>query len=196
MTITFVAKLLSGGTTEGVDPYTIGERAAALGYRLTPGVDPALRGTWAQVNFMLVPAHPEAVAPTARHDPMRVARFATQLLGDAKQAGNPVRRHFLALDLDLLDAPDLSAHDDAVRSIVLGTNVDPDPVDRTLRAPYRRDVRFDWWPPDWDREVAAAIEGWTGADPPRDSWCRLIVESCWASHLVIPLPPFGTRGRM
>jgi hypothetical protein len=124
---------------------------------------------------------------------MRVARFATQLLGDAKQSNNPVRRHFLAKDVDLLDAPDLSSFDTDIRSIVLATDVRFDTIDRVLRAPYRRDPKHDFWSPEWDADVNEAIANWSDAEPARISWCKVLLDARFAEHLRLPLPIFGCR---
>lgn len=199
---TFVAKLLStagpsGGAPTDPAPYSLDElvRAADVRLRLTPGVDGARRCWTTRLAFQLAPIHPHAVAPGDDDEPLRLARFGAQLLGDLAQAANPVRRLFLAKDVDLLDGPPLDAFDDDVRTIVLATATPIERTDRVLARPHAASPR-DFWGADWHAEVAAAVDGWRAARPPRESWIVLLVDPRFATHAVVARGPFATRARL
>jgi hypothetical protein len=194
--LTFVAKRVSGGpgaATVGVPPYTIAELAAAEKMRVTPGIDPAAREWLFLASFMLAPIHARAVAPTLSD--AGLAELAVQLLGDAGSRINPVRRHFLARDVDLADGPDLADYAADVGEIVRAVGVPVERTDRLLRAPLARSIPRDFWPDLWHDDVAAAVASWAGATPPRESWIRILVAPKWTSHLAGVLPVFGTRAR-
>lgn len=192
--LAFVAKLLSrGGPSQAVHP--LAALASAQHLELVPGVDGAGAESVVQLAFMLAPIHPLAIAPERGDDPRSLAAFGVQLLADAAQAGNPVRRRFLARDVDSTDGPSLAGYEEDVRAMVRAVGTPTEPTDRTLSAPHAKSPR-DFWGDDWHAEVAQAVDAWRGVSAPRESWLVLLCAAEWTSHLSRIPPPFGTRARL
>jgi hypothetical protein len=194
--LAFIAKLVAWGGHDGAD-HSLGASAHAREIDVVPGNDEAANEPITILSFFLAPVHPFAVAPERSDDVMALATFAIQLLGDAVQAGNPVRQHFLARDIDLLDGPSLAGFEADVRAIVRAVGVSIEPTLRKkLPSPYTRSPR-DFWPESWHGDVAQAVDHWRGSSPPCESVITVFAPPAFTAHLTKKFPPpFGTRARL
>jgi hypothetical protein len=192
--IRFVRYLHSrGGYEHAAGRYTLAEMAEANGFLLTPGVSRSDAIALVSLSFLLAPADPAAIIPRPDHEPLHLAAFGLGLLGDCKQAGNPVRSRLGQVGVDPFEGADLWHHPDVVADIVKGVAVEYDPEREPVDAP--RSIP-EFWSESWEDEVASAMKEWRGERPIRIATFTVWVEPRWATHAIIPLGVAGTRAHL